>query len=169
MSLFTGYQQKVMDWSKRENFDSGSSRPACINVVYYDHRRLSWIGNNSRTLSPILIKFLLICSQWIIRCFWRQSIWTSTWRCFKHALLIKKPLVHCVVRRASMTSSIWRHGQAGQQSDPRAFNKGLHDKDSRILRPISIKLFSIHSEWIGSPRGYPGSLVLNTHCCVTGD
>jgi hypothetical protein len=106
------------------------------------------IANNSLILSPILIKFLLICSQWIIRRFWRQSIWTSTWRRFKHTLLVKKT-VSPLCRLARVDDVIaWRHGQAAQQSDPRAFNKGLHDKNSRILRPISIKLFSIYSEWI---------------------
>ena len=118
------------------------------NVTGLDKHTVYIIANNSLILSSILIKFLLICSQWIILRFWRQSIWTSTWRCFKHALLIKKPFAHCVVWRVSMTSSLWRHGQAAQLSDPRAFNKGLHDKNSRILRPISIKLFSIYSEWI---------------------
>ena len=41
-----------------------------------------------------------------------------------------------------IAASLWRQRQAAQLSDPRAFNKGLHDKNSRILRPISIKLFS---------------------------
>ena len=73
------------------------------------------IANNSLILSPILIKFLLICSQWIIRRFWRQSIWTSTWRRFKHTLLVKKT-VSPLCRLARVDDVIaWRHGQAAQR------------------------------------------------------